>query len=377
MQPCPRGIRKHIQDIVFWFGAVIIGTIGLVLGPIFLPFNFNSLKVVGHTQFFIAQKYGTAPERKSLKALKVIRTALFLIFTFKFTPLQKSAEDRFQKRRLRNTYFSIVVSIALVLFLVGILGVLLINSKKVADHFKEQIALSLYVNDTAKKIEVQQLIKTLQLNPATKKVVWVTKEEAAEIYTNEIGEDFMEFLGYNPLLASVDVYFNASYATPIFVKNLSESLDYNFVNEITYDKPLLELLDTNIQKISYWFLFTALLFVIVAMLLINSSIRLSIHSKRFIIKTMQLVGAHKRFIRRPFIRTHVQLGAIASLLASAGVTAVVWELNKRFPELQILRRPEEPALILGIVVLLGVSITYFSTYFATQRYLNLNTNAIY
>ena len=102
-----------------------------------------------------------------------------------------------------------------------------------ADHFKEQIALSLYVNDTAKEIEVQQLIKTLQLNPATKKVVWVTKEEAAEIYNDEIGEEFMEFLGYNPLLASVDVYFNASYATPIFVKNLSESLDYNFVNEIT------------------------------------------------------------------------------------------------------------------------------------------------
>ena len=291
--------------------------------------------------------------------------------------MQKSAEDRFQKRRLRNTYFSVVVSIALVLFLVGILGILLINFKKVADHFKEQIALSLYVNDTAKEIEVQQLIKTLQLNPATKKVVWVTKEEAAEIYTNEIGEDFMEFLGYNPLLASVDVYFNASYATPIFVKNLSESLDYNFVNEITYDKPLLELLDTNIQKISYWFLFTALLFVVVAMLLINSSIRLSVHSKRFIIKTMQLVGAHKGFIRHPFIQTHVQLGAIASLLASAGVTAVVWEINKRFPELQILRRPEEPALILGIVVLLGISITYFSTYFATQRYLNLNTNAIY
>ena len=83
MQPCPRGIRKHIQDIVFWFGAVIMGAIGLVLGPIFLPFNFNFLKVVGHTQFFIFQKYGTAPERKSLKALKVIRTALFLIFTFK------------------------------------------------------------------------------------------------------------------------------------------------------------------------------------------------------------------------------------------------------------------------------------------------------
>jgi len=292
--------------------------------------------------------------------------------------LHKPSEDRFQKRRLRNSYFSVVISISLVLFLVGILGALLLNSQKVADHFKEQIALTLYINDSAKEIEVQQLIKTLRLNRATKKVVWVSKEEAAQIHTKEIGEDFMEFLGYNPLLASVDVYFNADFATPAFVKNISTSFEDNsFVDEIIYDQPLLELLDANIQKISYWLLLAAVLFVVVAMLLINSSIRLSIHSKRFVIKTMQLVGAHKRFIRRPFIRTHVQLGLTASLIASAGIAAVVWELDQRFPELQILRHPEEPAIILGIVVALGLSITYFSTYFATQLYLNLKTNAVY
>ena len=292
--------------------------------------------------------------------------------------MHKPSEDRFQKRRLRNSYFSVVISISLVLFLVGILGALLLNSKKVADHFKEQIALTLYINDSAKEIEVQQLIKTLRLNSATKKVVWVSKEEAAQIHTNEIGEDFMEFLGYNPLLASVDVYFNADYATPSFVKNISTSFgDNSFVDEIIYDQPLLELLDANIQKISYWLLLAAVLFVVVAMLLINSSIRLSIHSKRFVIKTMQLVGAHKRFIRRPFIRTHAQLGLAASLIASAGIAAVVWELDQRFPELQILRHPEEPAIILGIVVALGLSITYFSTYFATQLYLNLKTDAVY
>ena len=292
--------------------------------------------------------------------------------------MHKPSEDRFQKRRLRNSYFSVVISISLVLFLVGILGALLLNSKKVADHFKEQIALTLYINDSAKEIEVQQLIKTLRLNSATKKVVWVSKEEAAQIHTNEIGEDFMEFLGYNPLLASVDVYFNADYATPAFVKNISTSFEDNsFVDEIIYDQPLLELLDANIQKISYWLLLAAVLFVVVAMLLINSSIRLSIHSKRFVIKTMQLVGAHKRFIRRPFIRTHAQLGLAASLIASAGIAAVVWELDQRFPELQILRHPEEPAIILGIVVALGLSITYFSTYFATQLYLNLKTDAVY
>ncbi len=260
----------------------------------------------------------------------------------------------------------------------GIIGTLLLNSKKVADHFKEQIALTLYINDDAKDIEVQQLIKTLQLNKATKKVVWVSKEEAAQIHTNEIGEDFMEFLGYNPLLASVDVFFNAEYATPSFVKSLSSSFAENsFVNEIIYDQPLLELLDANIEKISYWLVVAAALFIAVAMLLINSSIRLSIHSKRFVIKTMQLVGAHKRFIRKPFIKTHVLLGVVASFIASAGIAAVVWELDQRFPELQILKQPEEPALILAVVLALGISITYFSTYFATQLYLNLKTDAVY
>ena len=292
--------------------------------------------------------------------------------------MHKSSEDNFQRRRLRNTYFSVIISISLVLFLVGIIGILLLNSKKVADHFKEQIALTLYINDDAKEIEVQQLIKTLQLNNATKKVAWVSKEEAAQIHTNEIGEDFMEFLGYNPLLASVDVFFNAEYATPSFVKGLSTSFAENsFVNEIIYDQPLLELLDANIEKISYWLFVAAALFVAVAMLLINSSIRLSIHSKRFVIKTMQLVGAHKRFIRQPFIRTHVLLGVIASFIASLGIAAVVWELDQRFPELQILKRPEEPAIILAIVLALGISITYFSTYFATQLYLNLKTDAVY
>ena len=292
--------------------------------------------------------------------------------------MHKSSEDNFQRRRLRNTYFSVIISISLVLFLVGIIGILLLNSKKVADHFKEQIALTLYINDDAKEIEVQQLIKTLQLNNATKKVAWVSKEEAAQIHTNEIGEDFMEFLGYNPLLASVDVFFNAEYATPSFVKGLSTSFAENsFVNEIIYDQPLLELLDANIEKISYWLFVAAALFVAVAMLLINSSIRLSIHSKRFVIKTMQLVGAHKRFIRRPFIRTHVLLGVVASFIASVGIAAVVWELDQRFPELQILKRPEEQAIILAIVLALGISISYFSTYFATQLYLNLKTDAVY
>ena len=206
--------------------------------------------------------------------------------------MKQLTEEKFNKRRLISTYFSVVVSITLVLFLTGVLGLLLVNSKKVADHFKEQIVMTIYVKDSAKEVELKQLQKTLRLNSATKKVNYVSKEDASKIHANEIGEDFMEFLGYNPLLNSIDVYFKAPFLNPVMVSKLSKDISlYSYVNEVVYDRPLLELLDQNIKKITFWMLLASSLFILVAILLINSSIRLSIYSKRLIIKTMQLVGA--------------------------------------------------------------------------------------
>jgi cell division transport system permease protein len=233
-----------------------------------------------------------------------------------------------------------------VLFLVGLLGLLLLNSKKVADHFKEQIALTIYINDSAKPIEVKQLQKSLTLRSETKNTRFVSKEEAAETHSKEIGEDFMEFLGYNPLLSSIDVYFNASYVSPAFLSNLQKDLETkNYINEVIYDEPLVEILDENIKKITQWVLILSGVFILVAILLINSSIRLSIYSKRTIIKTMQLVGATKSFIRRPFIWKHLQLGILGSLIALGALSGVLYELNQRFPELNIIANPIEPALI--------------------------------
>ena len=155
-----------------------------------------------------------------------------------------------------------VISISIVLFLTGILGILLINSKKVADHFKEQIVMTIYVEDSAKEIELKQLQKTLTINSATKKVNFVSKEEASKRHANEIGEEFMEFLGYNPLLNSVDVYFKASFLNPAMVSKLSKDIElYTYVNEVVYDKPLLELLDENIKKITFWMLLASVVFL--------------------------------------------------------------------------------------------------------------------
>jgi cell division transport system permease protein len=266
----------------------------------------------------------------------------------------------------------------LVLFFVGVLGLFLLNTRNVASYFKEQIVMTIYLKDSAKDIEITQLQKKIQLDPATKKVNFISKEDAAAQYARDIGEDFLEFLGYNPLLNSIDVNFNAAYVNSlILTRNQNELEAADFIDEVIFDQPLVALLDENILRISYVLILTTLLFVVIALLLINSSIRLSIYSKRFIIKTMQLVGATKSFIRRPFIWTHMRLGILGSLIAIVCLTSVFLEVNKRFPELNMLKQPLELIIILGGVLFLGIGITGMSTFFATQRYLNLKSDAIY
>ncbi|MDG1263390.1 MAG: permease-like cell division protein FtsX [Flavobacteriaceae bacterium] len=291
--------------------------------------------------------------------------------------MRKNSQEVYQKRRLLSSYFSVVVSISLVLFLVGLLGLLLLNSKKVADHFKEQIAFTIYIDDSAKPIEIKQLQKSLALRQETKTARFVSKEEAAEIHAQEIGEDFMEFLGYNPLLSSIDVYFNANFVTPAFLKDLQKDFEQKtYISEVLYDQPLIEILDKNIKKITQWILILSLVFILIAILLINSSIRLSIYSKRMIIKTMQLVGATKSFIRLPFILKHLQLGLLGSIISLVGLSTVLYEFNEKFPELKLTDNPLEPSLIFSVVLGMGILITGLSTFFATQRFLNLTTEAV-
>jgi len=290
----------------------------------------------------------------------------------------KSFQETYQKRRLLTGYFSVIISISFVLFFVGVLGLFLLNTKNIASHFKEQIVMTIYLEDSAKDIEIIQLQKKIKINSATKKVRFTPKEEAAELYARDIGEDFIEFLGFNPLLNSIDIYFNAAFVNRLSLTKIKREFEItNFVNEVVYDQPLVTLLDENIRKITYVLLITTGLFILIALLLINSSIRLSIYSKRFIIKTMQLVGATKSFIRKPFIYIHLRLGILSSLIALSGLTILIFEINKRFPELNMMQYPFELSVVFGSVLLLGIGITGISTFFATQRYLNLKTDAIY
>lgn len=286
--------------------------------------------------------------------------------------------EKYQKRKLITSYFSVVVSIALVLFLLGLLGMLVLNTKKVADYFKENVPVGIFFKDTAKEVEMKQLEKSLALAEYTKSIVFVSKERAAEIHSEELGENFVETVGENPLMNSIDLNLNADFVSTKKVAEIAAEISSkDFVEEVSYSQPLITLLNDNIKKISLWVLVISGVFTFIAVLLINSSIRLSVYAKRFTIKTMQMVGATKRFIRRPFIWKSVRLGIIGAVIAMIGMAAVLYYLNKTFPELQLLDDPLLIGGLFGLILVLGIFISWLSTFFATQRFLNLRTDDLY
>lgn len=289
-----------------------------------------------------------------------------------------SSFDKYQKRRLISSYLSVVLSIGLVLFLLGLLGLLVLNAKKVADHFKEQVTVTIFLKDNAKDVEIKQLEKSLAMADYVKSTVFVSKEQAAEFMKAESGEDFMDFLGENPLKNSIDVNLKADFVTSEKLQIIAdEATSKNFVEDVSYDNDLVNLMNDNVKKISFWVLLLSALFTLIAVLLINSSIRLAVYSKRFTIKTMQMVGATKRFIRKPFILRSVKLGVIGAILALTGMAFVLYFVDKTFPELELLNKPILLIGLFAFIFLLGIFITWISTFLATQRFLNLNTDKLY
>lgn len=286
--------------------------------------------------------------------------------------------EKHQKRRLISSYFSVVISIALVLFLLGLLGMLVLNAKTISDNFKERVVMTIYLNDTAKEVEINQLEKSLALASYVKETNYISKEEAADFMKGEYGEDFLDDVGYNPLQNSIEVNLKADFVTSQRLDSISQAvLTRKFVDDARYDKDLVAMMNSNVKRISLWVLIISALFTLIAVLLINSSIRLAVYSKRFIIKTMQMVGATKQFIRRPFVLRSIRLGIIGAFLALIGMAIVLYYVDKTFPELELLSNQVLLVLLFIGVFVLGIVITWISTYFATQRFLNLKTDQLY
>lgn len=290
-----------------------------------------------------------------------------------------ASHESYQKRRLLSSYFWVVISVFVVLFLLGLQGFFLLNSQRLADYFREQVPMSIYFKETAKDVEMRQLEKSLQMADYTKSAVFVSAAQAAQTTKDELGEDFIATLdGFNPLPNSIDVRLNAQYVTDQEIAQIAEDLTQkDFIQEVQYDKPLVSLLNNNVKRISLWMLIISGVFVLIAFLLINSSIRLSVYAKRFTIKTMQMVGATKGFIRKPFILTSIKLGVIGAILALSALAAVVYWANDMVPELEIMKDYTMLGILFIGVLVFGILISLISTFFATTRYLNLRTDQLY
>jgi|TARA_B110000503_G_scaffold59823_1_gene95259 cell division transport system permease protein len=286
--------------------------------------------------------------------------------------------DSYQKRRLRSSYFSVVISIALVLFMVGFLGLVLLKSTQVANHFKEEVVITLFLKNETSKEQIENLRTSLLKELFTRKIIYISKGDAAKFYAEDLGEDFVNYLGTNPLKNSIDIYLNPGFVTPEKMQEISDKFNKNsFVFEVSYDKPLVTFLTQNIQKVSFWLFAISSFFGLVALILINSSIRLSVYSKRFNIKTMQMVGATKGFIRKPFIWSGVRLGFIGAIISLAGLAAVIYYIDQKIPTLQLVTDYVTLAYLGGGILLIAFIISWLSTFFATQRFLNLQTDELY
>ena len=289
-----------------------------------------------------------------------------------------SSFENYNKRRLISSYFSVVLSIFLVLFLLGALGLFVINSKKITNDFKENIPMTVFFNNDANDTMISAFDTELKNAKFIKDYAFVHKDSAAKNNVDIVGKDFMEFLGFNPLQNSFDIHLKGDYVNADSIKKIERTIRKNeMVTEIIYDKQLVDLVNNNVKEISFWILIISGILTVVAMLLINSSLRLSVYSHRFTIKTMQMVGATKSFIRKPFIWTSIKLGLIGSALAIIGLIGVVIYVDGLFPSLGIAKDYTSIGIVILGVLVVGIIITSISTYFATQRFLNLKTDDLY
>ena len=289
-----------------------------------------------------------------------------------------SSFENYNKRRLISSYFSVVLSIFLVLFLLGALGLFVINSKKITNDFKENIPMTVFFNNDANDSVISNFDTELKNAKFIKDYAFVHKDSAAKNNVDIVGKDFMEFFGFNPLQNSFDIHLTGDYVIADSIKKIERNIRKNeMVSEIIYDKELVDMVNNNVTKISFWILVISAILTVVAMLLINSSLRLSVYSHRFTIKTMQMVGATKSFIRKPFIWRSIKLGLIGSGLAIIALLALVFYVDGLFPSLGIAKDYVSIAIVIFGVLVVGIVITSISTFFATQRFLNLKTDDLY
>jgi cell division transport system permease protein len=287
-------------------------------------------------------------------------------------------ESRTIRSRLFTSYLTSIISNTLVLFLIGLVLLLLFNTKKLSDYVRENIGFSVMLNDNVREAEILKLQKTLDAKVFVKSTQYISKEKAAQDLQKDLGEDFIQFLGYNPLLPSIDLKLKASYTNPDSISLIEKDLLKNSeIKEVFYQKSLLHLVHENVQKISLIILGFSCLLLLIALVLINNTIRLSVYSKRFIINTMQLVGATDGFIRKPFLLKSMLNGIYAAFIAAILLLLVVYYAQKQIGDVLLIKEFFTMGILLASVFGIGIFLNLVSTFMSVTRYLRLKIDDLY
>ena len=292
--------------------------------------------------------------------------------------LTAPSEEQFHKSRVRTAFVSVTISIALVLFVMGLVGSLLLQAQALSNEIRENFTVTVFLKTETDPSVVQKTQTLWAQWPEVRSVVFVSKENAAENFQKELGEDFIDFLGFNPLADAIDIRLNADFVSPDQLDALTSRLrKAEVVEDVVFDRDLLSAVHDNVRRISFVLMGTAGILLLIALALINSSIRLSIYSKRFIIRTMQLVGATKPFIHRPFLQQGLRLGALGGALAATLLAITYQGLSLWAPELAPFLGWGTWALLSASMMITGIAIASLSTFGAVRRYLRLNTDDLY
>ena len=290
----------------------------------------------------------------------------------------KSKESKLIQRRLRSSYATSIISISLVLCMLGTIGILLLTAQRISKYVMENIGFSVFLKEQVKEADIYRLQKTLDAKPYVRETRYIDKDDAAKEFSEELGEDFVGFLGYNPLSSSIEVRLDARYANNDSIENIESSLQlYDEVKEVAYQKSMIHILNENIEKISLFiFAFSALL-AIIAVSLINNTIRLSVYSRRMLIRTMQLVGATNTFIRRPFLWRSALHGIYSAFIAMAMLVLSLYWLEGQLEGILSVKDVQILGGLFLIVFFLGIIISWISTFFAVNKFLKIKTDKLY
>jgi len=290
----------------------------------------------------------------------------------------KQRKSRFPGKRIQGSSVTTVISIALVLFMLSLLGLLVLNARRLADYVKENIGFSVILKENVRDADRIQLQKYFDASVFVKETQYIAPEQAAQELIEELGEDFIEILGTNPLLGSIDIKLYAAYANPDSIAKIeTEFMKYPQIKEVYYQESLVHLVNNNLKKISLVILlFSAFLFVI-SIALFNNTIRLMVYSKRFIIKTMQLVGATRGYIRKPFMLRGLGHGIMGAILAILFMLAVLYIARNQMPEMVIFTDNRMVAMLILFLIVLGVLLAWLSTTMAVNKYLRLDKDSLY